>query len=134
MILLLCFFYACHNTQKEERKSLYNVSIKYIDDGQCTLNIDTVFLFFEGDFNKDTIDILLNHEIFLREIISTEPSTGLAKEVKIPNASEIASIEIGINMGRLAKVEIDKGIRILGVGFSLDNLRISVYSKFPRYY
>lgn len=98
---------------------------KYLRDGN-------LYLVFESNFHQDTIDIEVNGKQKLTEIISTDPSTGVARQIKFENINKIKNIGIRINNGKEALLEIDT-MNFFMIEFSDKLLKINVPKSVPFY-
>ncbi len=144
-IILIFLLYGCSNhikNKKHEKKYdvliLYNnykkedktigqnyLNRKYLRDGN-------LYLIFESGFKNDTVEIEINNRKKLSEIISTEPSTGLAKEFILEKISKINTVGIRINNGKEAKLEIDT-MNFFLIKFKDSILKIRVPKNVPTY-
>lgn len=84
----------------DKRNSKNYLNKKYLRDGN-------LYLIFEENFNKDTINIEINNNFLENRIITTESSTGVATEFKFENIELIETIGIRINNGKKIFLEID---------------------------
>ena len=98
---------------------------KYLRDGN-------LYLIFESNFNKDTLNISVNGTKGFSEIVTTEPSTGVAKEFRFENIETINTVSIRINNGKEAVIEIDS-MNFFLITFSDTLLKIRVPKNVPIY-
>ena len=119
--ILISYNY-CKNDKTYNREYLDN---EYLRDGN-------LYLIFETNFDNDTLIYKLNREKEKTEIISTEPSTGVAKEIKIENIESINTVGIRINNGKEAVLEIDT-MNFFLITFSDTLLKVRVPKSVPTY-
>jgi len=144
-IILIFLFFGCNNHVKNKKYEnkydiliLYNyckkedksigrdyLNRKYLRDGN-------LYLIFESKFKNDTVEIKINNKRKLKEVISTEPSAGLAKEFKFEEISKINTVGIRINNGKEAKLEIDT-MNFFLIKFQDSILNIRVPKNVPTY-
>jgi hypothetical protein len=147
-ILLKIFFVfvvtSCQtNSSKQNYESKYDIQVlynyyktdstynreyldkKYLRDGN-------LYVIFESDFKKDTLNISINGTKGFSEIVTTEPSTGVAKEFRFENIETINTVSIRINNGKEAVLEIDT-MNFFLITFSDTLLKIRVPKNVPFY-
>ena len=98
---------------------------KYLRDGK-------LYLIFETDFNNDTVEVLVNNKPKFKDIITTDPSTGTAKDYKFDNFHSIRTLGLRVNSGKLAMIEIDT-MNFFLVEFRDTILKIRVPKNVPVY-
>ncbi len=116
-----------YNNYKSEDKTIGGnyLNKKYLRDGN-------LYLIFESGFKNDTVEIEINNRKKLKEVISTNPSAGLAKEFKFKEISKINTVGIRINNGKEAKLEIDT-MNFFLIQFQDSILKIRVPKNVPTY-
>ncbi|HLN73814.1 MAG: hypothetical protein ACM3O8_14955 [Methylococcaceae bacterium] len=119
-ILISYNFYKTDSTNR--RDYLDN---KYLRDGN-------LYLVFESNFHQDTIFVKVNGKQKVAEIISTDPSTGVARQIKFENINNIKNVGIRINNGKEALLEIDT-MNFFLIEFSDKLLKINVPKSVPFY-
>ena len=95
---------------------------------------DTIYLFFEGDFNYDTVRIYLDYKAYSTLYLITEPSTGLAKELFIPNLKRYSIIGFKVNRNELKSIRLNYDQNILRIGYAKPKINLSFYDSFQKYY
>jgi len=116
-----------YNYYKEIDPYHYNyMDKKYQRDGN-------IYLFVESQFKNDTIIINVNNKLKYSDIITTESSTGIAKDYKIENIKNVNNIGISINNGKQAIIEIDT-MNLFTIEFRDSTLRINILDHVPVYY
>lgn len=135
---------SCRNgTDIKKHSSNYDILISYnfykIDSTYSRDHLDkrylrdgNLYLIFENGFNQDTLDIDVDGKQKVKEIISTDPSTGAAKQIKFENIERIKNIGIRINNGKEALLEVDT-MNFFLIEFSEKLLKISVPKSVPFY-
>jgi len=115
--------YNYHLTDSSNFRDYYDD--KYLRNGK-------IYLFFETSFNNDLIDININDEDFFSTNISTDPSTGLAEMIEIKDIDKVDRINVSINKGKSALIEVDT-MNIFLVNFKNSKLTIEVPKHVPFY-
>ncbi len=98
---------------------------KFLRDGN-------LYLIFEHGFSQDSIKIRINGKEKISELITTEPSTSVAKEYKFESIESIKSVGIRLNNGKEAVVEIDT-MNFYLINFNNSILKIRVPKSVPFY-
>jgi len=91
-----------------------------------------LYLIFEHGFSQDSIKIRINGKEKISELITTEPSTSVAKEYKFESIESIKSVGIRLNNGKEAVVEIDT-MNFYLINFNNSILKIRVPKSVPFY-
>ena len=95
---------------------------------------DTIYLIFEGNFNYDTVRIYLDYQVYITLYLITEPSTGLAKELFIPNLKRYSIIGFKVNGNELKSIRLNYDQNILRIGYAKPKINLSFYDSFQKYY
>lgn len=144
-----CFFVFCligviscqKPKPRQEIKSFYNIKIDYLHQGlnvinedkyRNTISPDSIYLIFESWFLDDTI-ITEVGEKKNQYLISTEPSSGIAKVIKFSNKENLIPINITLNSGPILTLENIPKFNIIGISYSNNTLSAIYYKKVPRY-
>jgi hypothetical protein len=120
-ILIFFIFAACNSAKENEKityQNIYDINLLYTyyktdpSIGKEYLNEQylrdgNLYLIFEANFNRDTVEIEINNEIMSKDIITTEWSAAIAKDYKFENIDKIKTVGIRINSGKKAIIEID---------------------------
>lgn len=144
IVVFASFFLGCKNDTAKKRYNIkydvlvsYNYhkvdstfSVNYLDEKY--LRNGNLYLIFETDFSEDTINITVNGDTKINEIITTEPSTGVAKTIELENMETIQSIGIRINNGKQALIEVDT-MNFFLIEFRDGLLKIRVPKGVPTY-
>ena len=143
-ILFVFVVISCQtNSSKQNYESKYDIQVIYnFYKTDSTYNREylnknylrdgNLYLIFESHFNKDTLNISVNGTNRFSEIITTEPSTGVAKEFRFENIETINTVGIRINNGKEAVIEIDT-MNFFLITFSDTLLKIRVPKNVPIY-
>lgn len=105
-------------------------SKKYLEEK--FLRNGNLYLIFESDFSEDTINVTVDGKTKINEIITTEPSSGIAKAITLENIETIQSIGIRINDGKQALLEVDT-MNFFLIEFTDGLLKIRVPKSVPYY-
>ena len=147
VLLIILFVFAvigCKtNSAKPKHDSKYDIQVLYnYYKSDSTFNREyldkrylrdgNLYLIFESYFNKDTLNISVNSAEKISEILTTEPSTGVAKDFKFESIETINSVGIRINNGKEAVLEIDT-MNFFLITFSDTLLKIRVPKSVPFY-
>ena len=144
IFLLFIVLSSCRNeVPKVKHSSNYDILISYnyykIDStirkdylNKKFLRDGNLYLVFENNFHQDTLDIEVNGTQKVKEVISTDPSTGAARSIKFENIVSIKNVGIRINNGKMAFLEIDT-MNLFFIEFSDKFLKISVPKSMPFY-
>lgn len=144
IVIFMSFLLGCKN---DNAKKLYNnqydilvsynyykvdstFSKKYLEEK--FLRNGNLYLIFESDFSEDTINVTVDGNTKINEIITTEPSTGIAKTITLENMETIQSIGIRINNGKQALLEVDT-MNFFLIEFTDGLLKIRVPKSVPYY-
>jgi hypothetical protein len=145
IIIFMSFLLGCKNdTAKKLYNSTYDILVSYnyymVDSTtrkeyleEKFLRNGNLYLIFESDFSEDTINITVDGKIKIKEVITTEPSTGIAKTITLENMETIQSIGIRINNGKQALLEVDT-MNFYLIEFTEGLLKIRVPKSVPSYY
>lgn len=88
------------------------------------LSRDTLYIYFESDFNSDTVDVKINNQNNRTLYLSTDNSVGLADMQYFGTIKSIDKIEITKNNGKPLTINLtDKTMNIWTVQFYSDTLR-----------
>ena len=143
--LPLLLLLACNNPQndriKKEKRISYDYEILYRYQGEENLkddkyrykvSPDTLYILLETGFKNDLITINTNKNFDLKETVSTNHSSGLAKEIKLGNITELNNLYFTINSGPLITVElIKKEYNIIGIRKLKHKISVVFYKKVP---
>lgn len=143
-ILILLFLAGCQNkVESVKHENKYDIQIlynhyktdktfnrEYLDKEY--LRNGNLYLIFESHFNQDTVEVKINGKKEISEIISTEPSTGVAKSIELNDMETINSVGIIVNNGKEAFIEIDT-MNFFLITFSDSVLKIRVPKSVPFY-
>lgn len=141
--ILFLFFIACTaQSNREETKSrvLYDFEILYRYQGEENfandklrekLSLDSLYFIIESNFNDDNIEIYTNQKNVFKGKATTEPSTGVARNVKVGNTG-VKDISIAINNGPMITFElIKKENNIIGIRKKKNMVSIIFYKRVP---
>lgn len=135
-LLISCRERRAHNSKKGF------VKIDYEDTmgrGKCRqgnghLFQDTLYLFFEADFQDDSVKVYVNGKEKERRVLRTSPAVGLADLIEIDSIQLINTFEIQINDGPTGQVRLENPSKhIWAVNFYSDTLRINYLTHGPCY-
>jgi len=143
--LLLFLFMACSNPKNEGIKKEKNISYDYEvlygyqgkknfknDKYRYKISFDTLYILIESGFENDLITITSNKKCVLKEKVSTNHSSGLAKEIKFGNIADLKNICFRINSGPLITIElIKKEHNIIGIRKQKHKISVVFYKKIP---
>lgn len=119
-VVFISFLSACSNII-EEKTSINNTvdeyNLKVINSIiDTTPKTDSLYIFFEAEFNSDKIEVVINEKEVISKKISTDEVTGLAKIIKIGHFEDIKKLEYKINNGSLIEVDLgDNRLRFITV-------------------
>lgn len=152
-IKLFCIFlfiaYACDTQNKKQEvkveRGAYDFEILYTYQGTEIIKedkyrfkypSDSLFIFFETEFIKDTLTLEENGKIIYSHLdLNTDPVTGIARVVVRKNIEYINHLGIRINNGPLIYIElIDTKNNILGVRNEKGKIEVVFYKKAPIFY
>ena len=98
---------------------------KYLRDGK-------LYLIFESHFNNDTVEVLVNNESKFKDIITTDPALGTAKDYIFEDIQSINTLGLRVNSGKQAFIEIDT-MNFLLIEFWDTILKVRVPKEVPVY-
>ena len=136
--LVMLLFFSCVNTKKEN-KPKYNFSIIYDyvhpvereDKYRHKFSNDKLHLFFESEFSYDTISIRTNKDE-IKDVIKTEPSSGLAKIIELDNFDKVSTLFFSVNNSSEVSFEtIDKNMNLIGVRKRENHIELVFYKRVP---
>ena len=127
---------ACSNPQKGYAQLSYDIQIDYlstpINDDRKIPN-DSIYVVFDGNFNKDTIDIAVNGSHLNTMLLTTDERDGLAGVVKTIPYQNVKTIGIRINHGKLIFIETEKKHYNIVLTYIENRAEIRFYRKLPGY-
>jgi hypothetical protein len=143
-ILTLTILSGCQNkTKNQDYHNNYDIQIsynyhkytetygrdymdkKYLRDGK-------LYLIFESNFSNDTVEIMVNNKPRFKDVISTDQSTGTAKDYIFDDIHSIETLGLRVNNGKQALLEIDT-MNFFLVEFRDTILKIRVPKNVPIY-
>jgi hypothetical protein len=117
----------------------YNDNIEYSNPERAQkrterlLSRDTLYIYFESEFQSDTVDIKINNEQPRTLYLKTD-NIGLSDMVHYGDIKKIDKIEIRKNNGRPLTINLaDKRMNIWAVNFYTDTLRARRKNYAPMY-
>ena len=128
-------------SKNNEGHKQYQVYVDYSYDSTRNnrpsdrLSENTLYLFFEEYFQKDTIDVYLNKSDYsYHRIVSTTEMLGIADLFEFKNIEAIHTIRIRMNSGPELLINTnDKDKNIWWVGYWSDTLRAQALRNPPTY-
>lgn len=148
MLLIIIAFFSLLSCQKKEseKKSSYYYDYEVLYNFQGKENIkddryrfkfssDSLHIFVESGFENDTIEVKIDNNIIVKDIVSTDGSTGLAKYFVFRNLNEIESFKIRFNRGPwIVLGMLDDNHNLVGVKKQNERIQVVFYKKVPLYY
>jgi hypothetical protein len=137
--IVIALLFGCNKPATEDKKYQtfvdYNYDKSQINRPSNRLSENTLYLFFEQNFENDTIDIYLNaNKTSIRKIITTEDMLSLADVFEFNDIESLHSIKIRMNSGPALLINTKtKEKNIWWVGFWSDTLRAQPYRNAPIY-
>jgi len=120
----------------------YGVDISYSDntgrskcrDSEKSLDPEKLYLFFETEYDSDTISIWINKKKKDEIYISTNKSIGVAELITLDDINSIQDFEISKNHGPKATVILeDKTLNKWAINFLSDTLKVTTLNYGPCY-
>jgi hypothetical protein len=128
-------FISCTDRKEIRSGEKYSTDVNYHDDNEYPnpernqirterlLSRDTLYIFFEGDFKSDTVDVRVNDGYSKILFLTTDKSLGLAGLAHYGDIKSIEKIEIKKNSGIPLTIQLtDKSMNIWTVNFYNDTL------------
>ena len=143
-LLVFIFVFACNmqSNKKVERDLLYDYEVLYRYQGEENikddkyrqkLSPDTLYMIFESEFHNDVLVVYSNSTNVFDDKINTEPSSGLAKELKF-HFKDLSNLSFNINNGPLINIELlRKDHNIVGVRKENKKISVVFYKKVPTF-
>jgi hypothetical protein len=116
----------------------YVTIVDYVDNtnrrkGPFTASQDSLYIFLEENFNKDTLELEVGEDR-RRIYLESNPIIGLADVQIFGNIDHVKEFKISLNDRHVHKVEIkNPSMNKWAVNFHLDTLRITVLKYAPFY-
>ena len=147
MILLIgLFITSCADRQESKNGEKYSTVVYYSDDFEYHnperqqrrtdryLSRDTLYIFFETDFESDTVDIKINKGSARTLYLNTDDAIGVADMVHYGDIKSIHEIQIIKNNGRPLTINLtDRTMNLWVVNFYRDTLRAQRRKYLPTY-
>ena len=95
---------------------------------------DSVYLIFETLFDDNNILIKADKRVVFNSKITTNSSTGTAKQINVGNIKSLKDIQISINNGPLIYIDMYyKDVNIIGVRYVGKKVKVLLYREMPFY-
>ena len=148
LLVLLLFSFSCsfqkNETSKVSVDTIYDFEVLYRFQGEENFNDDkyrykispdSLYFIVESEFKNDRIIINSHKKEIFSEIVNTEPSSGIAKEIIIGGFKNGDNITIRINSGQPITFSLlKKEHNIIGIRKAEDKVSILFYKKVPAFY
>lgn len=135
-ILILSLFFQLTNCTQEKKE--YATIVDYIGktdrrDGPFVFSNDTLWIFFEENFNQDTVDLTFGQNKD-KLVLTTNLNVGLSMIQKFASFGRINEFKISLNgrQEQLVKIK-NRRMNKWAINFMNDTLYISVLNKNPFY-
>jgi len=145
-IAILFSLTCCSRTKfnSDSVKSYYDYEVLYNFQGKERIEDkyrfhfydESLYVIVESSFDKDSIEIVSDKkEVAFREVVDTEPSTGVAKTFVFENFTEISNLKLRLNTSPWIYIDVSqKENNIIGVMKDSDRIEIVFYKKTPVFY
>jgi len=145
LLIILISLFSCNSKHKENNTTsifeLYDFEIFYTYQGlenkindkyRKRLSSDTLYLIFQSNFSNDFLTIDANNKNVFSGKILTEPSSGIAGDLKIGQIEKIKYLSISINNSPTVQFElINKSHNIIGIEKNENKVSILFYKEVP---
>jgi hypothetical protein len=144
LLILLLFSSSCDKVKRSSRpdsvpKEIYNVDVIYLIDSVERSNgpnyynreklRDSIYLFAEHYFEKDSIEIIVNDEVFNASVLTSDPRSSLAEVFCLGPVSKVNSVALKINNGPLVCLDMFPTNIIILTYQKKENVSIAFKSK-----
>jgi hypothetical protein len=133
-VLIFLFVLSCGNNEITSIKNTYDVQISYSSIPVLNneeLPNDTLLILFDGNFNKDTVSVIINNRHFKDVILTTDKVTGLAGHMNTIDYDKVENIGFRINNGKLILIEPEERQYNIRLTYSDSLATIRFYRLFP---
>jgi hypothetical protein len=135
LLLILCIFnvMSC-SCQAFKCNTSYDIQIDYLTKASLdkrNIPNDILTVMFDGNFDRDTVDVSINDNFLKRLILTTDEIDGIAGDLETINYSEVDNISFRINGGKLIYIEPEKRHYNIRLTYLNDKVRIRFYRIFP---
>ncbi|MBN1971952.1 MAG: hypothetical protein JW870_21550 [Candidatus Delongbacteria bacterium] len=133
-LLIICMLVSCRANNNNDSNERYDVVIKYLETplkDKRPLKNDSLIVVFDGNFNKDTVDVYINGRYFKQMILTTDEIDGTAGSLIAIKYNKIKNIGFRINGGKLIFIEPEKEHYNFRLNYSEDTVTIQFYRLLP---
>jgi len=133
-LFAVIIFAACDNHKKREARLFYDIQIDYLTtplNDNRKLPTDTIVVVFDGNFEKDTVDILINGSHFKTMFLTTDERSGVAGDIKIIPYQDVKTIGLRINNGKLIFIETERKHYNIELHYLDNKAIVKFYRKLP---
>ncbi len=144
--IILLFLFSCSNNKspKEQNEDLsYDFEVLYRYQGEENykedkyrkmLSSDTIYFIIESEFQNNFLVINAEDKNIFNGEVRTEPSSGVAEEIKVGCFRGINNITVQIDKGPKINFDIiNKEHNIIGIRKKADRVSIVFYKKVPMF-
>ncbi len=132
--LILVVSLSCRNKCNNLHTSSYDIQIDYLGSPSSDLREmknDSLYILFDGNYNEDTVRIMINNNLFKELILTTDDVVGIAEVIKTIKYEDVKNVGLRINNGKLIFVEPENRHYNIRLNY-LDSLAtIKFYRRFP---
>jgi hypothetical protein len=136
LVIPIMLMISCSPRNINKGQVPYDIQVEYLstptDDKRELMN-DTLIIVFDGNFDGDTVDVLVNNRLFKELILTTDDVVGTAGIITTTNYKKVKSIGIRINKGKLIYIEPEKTHYNIRITYLNDKVHVRFYRSLPGY-